>query len=286
MSPDAKPLGNDGITNWTTHAAQAAKFPMNRMYAPLLLLLLAGCTSMGTAGSKEVATISAERRPLIAKVEDVESFFAQVFTNDLRKSEFETQVEYTTRLRRLQPAATNVFFKVSPGLVEYVYNAEKQTLVVMAKTSPSYEHLERPDSPTLTIHFGHNKPSEPENGRPRTLAAARAAVRSSGYTPYKLRILNFLELPLNTRWKKADQRNEVGLGLAFAIPSEEAKAAVTKKSVTLILGVTIGDLSTEGHFSSQTMVFDPSNQLPARLTALIVLDQSSGTVLASWSKER
>ena len=257
---------------------------MQQIFPLLFLLFLAGCTSLGTVGSKDIATLNTERKPLAAKVEDIETFFTQIFTNDLKKSQFETKVEYTSRLQRLQPASTNFLFKVDPVFVEYVYNAEKQTLVVMLPPRLSYNSFERPSQPAFLIHMGDQTPQTPATEKARTLAAARASRTS--YKPYELRILNFLELPLNTRWRKTAQQHEAGLGLAVVIPSEAAKAAVAKKSISLILGVTIGDLCTEGSFSSEKPALDKSYELPVRITHLAAVDQSTGYVLASWSKDR
>ncbi len=98
-------------------------------------LLLAGCADLVTVGSRRVDTVSfVPERPKF-DIQSPTNYLASFFAKDLRKSQFETQADYDARIHSLQPKGEKVFLQVDADLIHYVYNAEKQTLVVILPQS-------------------------------------------------------------------------------------------------------------------------------------------------------
>ncbi len=232
-------------------------------------LLLAGCVDLATVGSRSVDPVSfVPERPKF-EIRSPTKYVASFFAKDLRKSQFETQADYDTRIHALQPNGAKVFLQVDADLIHYVYNAEKQTLVVILPQSlnnigidftSASPHLDEQRYGTSWFTIGHTSKWQFEGKK------------------YDLNVLNFLELPLNARWRESDQSYSAGIGLAVPIPGADAEAIVGAKSVTLILGITVGDLHG-AHYGERDEIYE----VPVRITDIKVYNILTGYVLASWT---
>jgi hypothetical protein len=222
--------------------------------------LFAGCVISQNQASRAVEPVGtnpipADRIELVT----VENVFNPIFTNDLSKSQFETQAEHGQRLARLQPPARTVSIEVSPSLVVPIYNAEKQRLAVMLEHSVGTElgqSLSRESLFTLRHSW--------EGDRRRNAGAT-----------YQINVENFAEMPVNTRWR-ATENGRVALGLPVTIDAQTARGLVERKQVTLILAVTIGDLKRAWQFVWRTW------ELPVHVKGLAVLNKASNTILVCW----
>ena len=106
-------------------------------------------------------------------------------------------------------------------------------------------------------------------------------------------VLNFLDLPLNARWKEtADSYSPAGIGLAVPVPGSEAEDIFKSKSITLVFGITVGDLHAAGHYSvpltptidNPVGCEDEIYEIPVRITDIKAYNTQTGFVVASWTK--
>jgi hypothetical protein len=271
---------------------------MKKIYIILLPILLAGCADLMTVGSRTVAPISYTSERPTFEIHSPTNFVASFFTKDLHKTQFETQADYEARLHALQPSGGSVYLQVDSDLVHYVYNAEKQTLVVILPpeliTGQDFTSVPLVQQPYSTSRFTIGRWLHSLGTTPMQNAyGAKADVTYMEEKTYEVFVLNFLDLPLNTRWKEnADSYTPAGIGLAVPVPGSDAEGIVKSKSVTLILGVTIGDIHAAGHYSvpitptitNPVGCEDEIYEIPVRITDIKAYNTQTGYVLASWTR--
>jgi hypothetical protein len=89
-----------------------------------------------------------------------------------------------------------------------------------------------------------------------------------------------------------DRLGEPGIGLPIGMDGFAAKEAVENKHLTLVLGVTSGDLSQATYHLHSTRGDElPTRrenllvlQVPARVHYLGILNKKSGQILATWQR--
>ena len=271
---------------------------MKNIYIIILPMLLAGCADLMTVGSRSVDPISYTSERPTFEIHSPTNYVASFFTKDLHKTQFETQTDYEARLRALQPSSGSVYLQVDADLLHYVYNAESQTLVVFLPpeliTGHDFTTVPLVEQPYCTSRFTVGSALRNFGSTPMQNAyGAKADVTFAEDRKYEVLVLNFLDLPLNTRWKQDDQSySPVGIGLAVPMPGSDAEGIVKSKSVTLILGVTVGDLRGAGHYSmplSPTITnpvggTEEMYEIPVRITDIKAYNTQTGYVLASWKR--
>lgn len=270
---------------------------MKKILIIFIPVLLAGCTGLVAVGSRTVAPISyASERPSV-EIQSPTNYIARFFAKELHKSQFETQADYETRLRALQPSDETIFLQVDSGLVHCVYNAEKQILVIILPP----EHMIGRDftaMPLVQQPYSNSRFTVGQSARSlgttpmQNAFGVKADVTYMEMKTYELSVLNFVDLPLNTRWKERDDSySPAGIGLAVPVSSAEAEPLVKSKSVTLVLGIKVGDIRQAGRYSaSLTPTIDAPvgcsgdiYEIPARVTDIKAYNLKTGLVIASWT---
>jgi hypothetical protein len=217
------------------------------------------------------------------EIADTKEWFVSIFTNNVKKSDFETRAEHQARVAAATP--TNlVYLEVSPNLVQYRYIPETRKLVVWRERD--FKITVRTNDPSVFLIDGFN-------------FAAGTATLQNYYgaifdvdqfvgVQYKLAVTNFLHLPAYTV-RQEDGRQVTGLGLPIAMDPAAANEAVENKRVTLVLGVTADDLSQAKYHLQSTRGSELINrrdnalvlQVPVRVQSLHILDKHTGQVLAT-----
>ena len=264
----------------------------------LLSIPLAGCVGFGPPGSRNVDPVSyATERPTV-EIQSPTNYVASFFKKDLHRTQFETQADYDSRIHALQPTGEKVFLQVDQGLVHYVYNADKQVLTVILPP----EVVTGQDFTSGTLRRQVDTASRFTVGRTindlgttpmQNGFGAKADVTYFDEKTYELNVINYIELPLNLRWRENAQSYAVGIGLAVPMPGAQAEALVKCKCVTLILGIAVGDLHHAGHYSvpitptiqSPVGAEDDIYEIPARITHMKVYNTETGLVMASWTTQ-
>ncbi len=232
--------------------------------ACFLVALLCGCAtndlvSKMPSSTSDAGLVTNEPKAVTFEITDTKGFFQLVTTNDTAKSQYETQAEYKNRLQQLHPGDRVFYLETDPKLIDYVYNAETKTLVVMLSWSISRLSLSRQGTlggSTFVIAGGRWRTSEQQ---------------------YLINISNFSELPVNVRWKK--RNNDYGmesLGLSLPMESADARNIVEGRVQNLILGVVVGDLRRAGRDR-----LDDAVEMPVTLSEIMVYDSKKKLILAS-----
>jgi hypothetical protein len=213
-----------------------------------------------------------------------EKIFSAVFAGRLAKSQFETDAQYRARLVQMRPSGT-YYIQLPRNFVRYIYAAEVQRLVVMARQTNMW----------VTVQY-----SSENLGKVPMQNAFGATVDT---TLFKSRSLELevqnppMSFPEGVVWKdKSDLgivgMEDVGLGLPVHIAPIDAERVVKSKSFGLIVGFAVGDLSGARHekggvaptFDAPIGIGGYTSRLPVIVTYLGVLDRSNDNVVASWTK--
>ena len=200
------------------------------------------------------AKIDATRKPFVEDLTKGETVFGLIKTNTLRKSQFETQVEYQSRLNSIHPGNRTFFVELDSELVDYTYDAELSTLTIAARC----------DFPRI-IRLSDSK-SRPLDARYLPVAGKRWATKSAR----QFNITNFDDLPELIR-PKADS-----VGLSFPMARDQARQLVENRGATLVFPVKIGDLQIAAY---ETLT--ENAELPVVVVGAMVIDSRQRIVLAS-----
>lgn len=246
----------------------------------ILLAFLVG--QIAVAGNRPNAVVDPSIRAPDFTLSSPGKLFSDVFGSNLAKSDFETAQQYQARIARARPPG--VYFVALPiSFVRYVYAAELQRLVVMARQTGS----------TLTVSYESN-----DLGKVPMQNAFGAGVDVS---MLKARSLTLevqnppLSFPKGIVWQEPSDLgrglwDDIGLGLPVFIPPARAKDVVSKKSYALVVGFTVENLSGASRqkggvaptFNAPVGLATDTSKLPVRVVRLAVLDRDSKKVVASW----
>lgn len=209
-----------------------------------------------------------------------QKLFSAVFTERLKKSDFETEAQYRARLAQMRPTGT-YFMSIASSFIRYVYRAELQRLVVMVPQVANW----------ITVSY-----SSEDLGKTPMQNAFGATVETT------LIKSNSLELdvqnspksfPKGIVWQAPSNLGsmfpDVGLGLPVSIVPTAAERAVKNKSYALVIGFTVGDLSRASRdkggvaptLDSPIGIGGYTSKLPVNVVYLGVLDRNTNDVVAS-----
>jgi len=241
------------------------------------ILILVSCESVH---SRPNAVIDTRVHKAEFTLTPPEKLFSPVFSDRLKKSEFETEAQYRARLAQMRPAGT-YFIIIPSSFVRYVYRAELQRLVVMVPQTSTW----------ITVSY-----SSEDLGKTPMQNAFGATVETT------LIKSNSLELdvqnppksfPKGVVWQAPSDLgtffSDVGLGLLVSIAPAAAERVVKNKSYGLVVGFTVGDLSRASRekggvaptFDSPIGIGGYTLKLPVNVIYLAVLDRNTHDVVAS-----
>jgi hypothetical protein len=249
-----------------------------RLIAFTLAALVLSCAS---SESRSNALIDTRVRKAEFTLTPPPKLFSAIFTDRLKKSEFETDAQYRARLAQMRPTST-YFMTIPTSFLRYVYHAELQRLVVMVPQVSTW----------ITVSY-----SSEHLGKTPMQNAFGATVETT------LIKSNSLELdvqnspksfPKGVVWQAPSTyssfMSDVGLGLPVSIAPAIAERVVKKKSYGLVVGFTVGDLARASRdrggvaptFNSPIGIGGYTSRLPVNVTYLAVLDRDRNDVVASW----
>jgi len=213
-------------------------------------------------------------------VTEPKKLFSAIFTDRLKKSDFETEAQYRARLGQMRPAGT--YFMTIPSMfVRYVYRAELQRLVVMVPQVATW----------ITVSY-----SSEDLGKTPMQNAFGATVDTTLIKSNSLELdvqnspKNF---PKGVVWQAPSRDStffqDVGLGLPVSIASAAAERVVKNNSYDLVVGFTVGDLSRASRerggvaptLDSPIGIGGYTSKLPVNVIYLAVLDRNTNDVVAS-----
>jgi hypothetical protein len=245
--------------------------------------LLASCAS---ADSRPTAVVDTRVHKANFTLTSAEKLFSGVFGSRLSKSEFETEAQYRARIEHMRPSGT-YFIMVAPNFIRYIYAAEIQRLVVMARQTGS----------NITVAY-----SSRDLGKVPMQNAFGATVDT---TLIKSRSLELevqnppMSFPKGVVWKdKSDLgiygMEDIGLGLPVTIAPAEAERVVKNKSFALVIGFRVGDLAGARHekggvaptFDAPIGIAGDTSKLPVHIFYLGVVDRTTENVVASWTNPK
>lgn len=196
----------------------------------LIFCIGIAATFCSGASARPMAIIDFHPHKATHALDDPEKLFSKLLRPSLPKSDFETDVQYRTRLDALRPSGT-FFVLVEPAFTRYVYQAETQRLVVMARQTDSW----------VTIA------STSRNlGKIPMQNAFGASVDTKIYKQRSLQIAITdppMSFPQGVVWSaKSDMGlvgfgDDVGIGLPVFLGPAAAKRAVEQKSLGLVIWI-------------------------------------------------
>jgi hypothetical protein len=212
-----------------------------------------------------------------------EKLFSSVFSARLEKSQFETQAQYNARLAKIRPAGTQ-FILLESRFVRYVYAAELQRLVVMARQTDNllpvaFSSKNLGDVPMQNA-FGATVDTTLMKSRDLTLVIQNPP----------------LSFPSGIVWKEKSDlglyMEDVGLGLPVNIAPADAERTVKNKALSLVLGFTVADLTKARRdksgvaptFSAPLGIAGESSHLPVDVVYLAIIDKAADNVIVSWTR--
>lgn len=253
--------------------------------AGLVVPLIVWMVTHGSALARPNAVIDTRVHKRNFALTAPEKLFSSVFSDRLKKSQFETEAQYRARLAQIRPAGT-YFILLAPTSVRYVYAAEIQRLVVMARQTESF----------LTVSHSSKNLGEVPMQNAFGATVDTTLIKSRDLT---LMVQNPpLSFPTGIVWKEKSDlgiygMEDVGLGLPVNVAPALAERIVKTKAYGLVIGFTISDLTRARRdkggiaptFSAPIGVAGDMSQLPANVVYLAIMDRATDNVLASWGKE-
>jgi hypothetical protein len=258
------------------------------------LPLLTGCESFLQETESQNTLSSAPSSGYYSDVPQKIDFQITAVTNlfntfpwdSLKKSEFESQAEFTSRIKSIPLDTNSVFIEVDFDQAKHIYDAEKKRLY-LGISRDNYPVFQQPTSDcrfTIALSIKAATHDVEQN-------AYGAKVDTTFIDGKKLQIecVNLFQIPNQVRPVVND--NET-IGFLIPMDGKDAENKLNSKSLCLVLKVQPTKPEWAGKFfegnnptfDDPTGFYNDVYDLPVHLSAIKLIDKSSDMVLASWDE--